>query len=193
MLRHHRAPFAPCVAFAGGLLLMPSAGHALSTPAAGPGPGALTPDSVDAREVLRTGLEEAAETDRLVFLHSGAPWCGWCRRLEEWLRREDIEPIFSRDFVDVKIDIEEMKGGEALMDSYTGGYKGVPFLVILKPDGTVVVDSFAADGRNIGSPRAEWEIEYWNEMMRASVRRITEEEIEYMAETLAEDRPRGGQ
>lgn len=163
---------------------MPSAGNAVSTPASWPGPGALGPDSVDAREVLRTGLEEAAETDRLVFLHSGAPWCGWCRRLEEWLRREDIEPIFSKDFVDVKIDIEEMKGGEALMDSYTGGYRGVPFLVILKPDGTVVVDSFTADGRNIGSPRAEWEIEYWNEMMRASAKRITEEEIEYMAGTL---------
>jgi len=100
--------------------------------------------------------------------------------------RDDIEPIFSKDFVDVKIDVDSMQGGKDLMTSL-GASGGVPFLVILRPDGSTVIDSTEpTSGRNIGSPKADWEIEYWNVMMRASVRRITEEEILYMARTLGE-------
>ena len=61
-------------------------------------------------------------------------------------------------------------------------------MVILRPDLTKVIDSTDPERGNIGSPINEWEIEYWNTMMRASVQRITEDEILYMAKTLAEDR-----
>jgi hypothetical protein len=88
--------------------------------------------------------------------------------------RDDIGPIFSKDFVDVKIDVDSMQGG------------GVPFLVILRPDGSRVIDSNEPTRGNIGSPKADWEIEYWNVMMRASAKRITEDEILYMAKTLGE-------
>ena len=142
----------------------------------------------NARQVLAAGLAEATATDRLVFLHSGAPWCGWCKRLESWLERDDIIPIFFKDFVSVKIDVQEMVGGQDLIDSYTGSGAGLPWLAILEPDGTVIVDSYDPNGRNIGSPIAEWEIEHWNTMMRVSARRITEDEILFMAETWAEDR-----
>jgi hypothetical protein len=60
--------------------------------------------------------------------------------------------------------------------------------VILRPDRSIVIDSKDPEGGNIGSPIAEWEIDYWNVMMRASVKRITADQIEYMAKTLAEDR-----
>lgn len=155
--------------------------------------GALMPARVaaqqDANEFLAAALAEAERTDRQVFLHSGADWCGWCKRLERWLEREDVSPIFSKDFVEVKIDVEAMEGGQELMDSYTDGPAGLPWLAILQPDGTVVATSYAPDGRNIGSPQAEWEIEHWNTMMRTAAVRITEEEIQYMAQTWAEDRP----
>ena len=61
-------------------------------------------------------------------------------------------------------------------------------MVILRPDLTKVMDSIDPERGNIGSPINEWEIEHWNTMMRASAQRITEDEILYMAETLAEDR-----
>jgi hypothetical protein len=101
--------------------------------------------------------------------------------------REDIAPIFTKDFVDVKID-EAMEGFEELIDSLGGKGSGFPWLVILRSDGSVIMDSKDPERGNIGSPRAEWEVDYWNVMMRASVQRITEGEIEYMAETWAEDR-----
>lgn len=102
--------------------------------------------------------------------------------------RDDIAPIFSKDFVDVKIDVEAMDGGKELMDSYNGGYSGLPWLAILRPDGSVVITSDDPEQGNIGSPQAEWEIEYWNTMMRTAAQRITEEEIQYMGRTWAEDR-----
>ena len=102
--------------------------------------------------------------------------------------REDIEPIFTKDFVSVKIDLEKMAGAKELIESYAKKNAGVPFLVILSPDGTALVNSFAPNGQNIGSPIAEWEIEHWNTMMRKTAKRITPEEILYMAKTLAEDR-----
>jgi hypothetical protein len=100
--------------------------------------------------------------------------------------RDDIEPIFSKDFVDVKIDVDSMQGGKDLMDSLGATNAGVPFLVILRPDGSKVIDSREPTRGNIGSPKADWEIEYWNVMMRASAKRITEDEILYMAKTLGE-------
>ncbi len=142
----------------------------------------------EAEQVLTQALAEAELSDRLVFLHSGAPWCGWCKRLEDWLVREDIAPIFSKDFVSLKIDVDEMQGGRKLMNRYDNGYGGVPLLVILRPDGTVLIDSFAPNGRNIGSPYTDWEIDHWNTMMRTAAKRITQDEINYMAQTLAEDR-----
>jgi hypothetical protein len=79
------------------------------------------------------------------------------------------------------------------MELLGGKDQGFPWLVILEADGSSIIDSTDPErGRNIGSPQAEWEIEHWNAMMRASAQRITEEEIQYMGETLAEDRPEGG-
>jgi len=179
MLMRRRFPILLAVMVMGGPLVPARAGAQQD---------AQQPAPLDATEILAAGLAEAGRVDRLVFLHSGAPWCGWCKRLEQWLQRDDIAPIFFKDFVDVKIDVEEMTGGQELIDSYTEGPVGVPWLAILKPDGTVVATSIAPNGRNIGSPQAEWEIEHWNTMMRTAAKRITEEEIEYMAKTWAEDR-----
>ena len=105
--------------------------------------------------------------------------------------REDIDPLFTKDFVAVKV-AQEMEGFEELIESLGGGRAGFPWLVILRPDGSTVIDSIDPErGRNIGSPISEWEIAHWNVMLRASVTRITEEEIEYMGKTWAEDRREG--
>jgi len=101
--------------------------------------------------------------------------------------REDIAPIFNKDFVDVKID-EAMEGFQELIDSLGGGGSGFPWLVVLRSDGSSIIDSKDPERGNIGSPRAEWEVDHWSVMMRASAQRITEDEIQYMAKTWAEDR-----
>jgi hypothetical protein len=105
--------------------------------------------------------------------------------------REDIDSIFTKDFVAVKI-AQEMEGFEETIASVGGARSGFPFLVILRPDRSIIIDSKDPERGNIGSPITEWEIAHWNVMMKASVTRITEEEIAYMAKTWAEDRRGGG-
>ncbi|NNM05570.1 MAG: hypothetical protein HKO65_10830 [Gemmatimonadetes bacterium] len=83
---------------------------------------------------------------------------------------------------------QEMDGFEEVINPLGGGGSGFPWLAILRPDRSIVIDSKDPEEGNIGSPITEWEIDHWNVMMRASVTRITEEEIAHMAKTLAEDR-----
>ena len=104
--------------------------------------------------------------------------------------RDDIEPIFTKDFVDVRI-AQEMEGFDEVMAALGGQNQGFPWLAIVRPGTSIVINSTEPERGNIGSPRADWEIEYWNEMMRVAATRITEEEIQYMGETLAEDQPTG--
>lgn len=81
-----------------------------------------------------------------------------------------------------------MEGFSEVVGTLGGGGSGFPWMVCLRADGSIIIDSKDPERGNIGSPRAEWEVEYWNVMMRASAKRITEEEIVYMGETLGEDR-----
>lgn len=67
---------------------------------------------LDANPVLAAGLETAKEQQKLVFLHFGAPWCGWCHRLENWMARPEIAVVLGEAFVDVKIDTDRMQGGK---------------------------------------------------------------------------------
>jgi hypothetical protein len=85
--------------------------------------------------------------------------------------------------------MQEMEGFSEVIDGYKGERAGgFPWMAILDAEGEILITSNAPDGRNIGSPQAEWEIEHWNTMIRETAKRITEEEIQYMGVTLAEDR-----
>jgi hypothetical protein len=63
---------------------------------------------------------------------------------------------------------------------------GKPFSreLVLKSDRSIIIDSMDSErGRNNGSPQPEWKIEHGSVMMRASIQRITEEEIVYIRKT----------
>ena len=92
----------------------------------------------------------------------------------------EIETILAKDFVPVKIDIDRMLGAEPIEEKYVNSYGGVPWIAILDSDGELLADSFNEEGRNIGSPWADWEVEYFGVMMREVPRNISEADIDAM-------------
>ncbi len=81
----------------------------------------------DAKQVLSGELERPAV---VVF---GAPWCGWCRKMDTvTLTHEAVEAI-ADDFIWVQVDIDEQ---EELAAQY--GVRGVPETIVLNKHGAMI-------------------------------------------------------
>ncbi len=49
-----------------------------------------------ADELLAPAKEKASAEKKAIFLHFGASWCGWCKKLDAFLDRADIKPVFEK-------------------------------------------------------------------------------------------------
>ncbi len=138
-----------------------------------------------ADEVLSAALASAAKEDRKVFLHFGAPWCGWCLRLDAWLARPEVAKVFGKDYVEVKIDMDRMEGAKEVFGRYNAsGMGGIPWFLILDAKGKSLITSDGTDGKNIGFPAEASEIAHFVKMLNTTKQRITEKEIEEFAKSL---------
>ena len=146
-----------------------------------------------AESVLNEGLAEAKARDKRVFLHFGAPWCGWCHKLEDWMARKDVSKVLDKDFVDVKIDVDRTIGGKELLARYrTPDRGGIPWFVILDTDGKPLIDSTGPDG-NVGFPVQPQEIAYFRTMLEKGARKMSDKEIETLTTSLEKkETPAGG-
>ena len=78
----------------------------------------------------------------------------------------ETKPIFDKKFVTTYIDVQERgekkklenPGGQELMNKYKGQDAGLPFWLILNPEGEVLADSFDSKGENLGSPATPEEV-----------------------------------
>lgn len=141
---------------------------------------------LDAQEVLNAALARATEQDKRVFLHFGAPWCGWCHRLDDFLALQEIATILDRDFIDLKIDLDRMSGGKTVQAKFPkAGSGGIPWFAFLDAKGEVIVTSDGPNG-NIGFPAKPDEINHFLAMLKKAARRIEPDEIEQIGKDLKE-------
>lgn len=139
---------------------------------------------VDAQTLYDAALARAAQEGKLVFLHFGAPWCGWCHKLEDWMARPAVSAVLAKEFVDVKIDVDRNAGAKdmrARMDGLHAG--GIPFFAFLGPDGKVLADSNGAKG-TIGFPASDEEIAHFRAMLEKACTKITKDEIAGLCDSL---------
>jgi thioredoxin-related protein len=138
----------------------------------------------DARAFLDEVLSRAAPADKRVFLTFGAPWCGWCHKLENWLAEADVAAILDRDFIVTKIDIDRMTGGKEVMMQYRSSNSGgIPWYTVLDPKGTSLATADGPDG-NIGYPAEPKEIDQFMAIVKSQSRRLDEPQLEKLRRSL---------
>jgi thioredoxin-related protein len=140
----------------------------------------------DARVVVEEALSRAASDDKRVFLTFGAPWCGWCHRLSDWLAQPEVAAIFDRDFIITKIDIERMTGGKDVMMRYRPKESGgIPWYTILDAKDKSLATADGPDG-NIGYPFKPREIDHFLATVKSQGRRIEDRQVDQLRRSLEE-------
>jgi len=141
--------------------------------------------TLKASDVLAAGVAKAKTEGKLVFLHFGAPWCGWCHKLEDWMAKPEIAAVLSKAFVDVKIDTDRMDGGQELLNADSKGKNGgIPWCEILGADGKALVNSNAPKSGNIGFPAQADEIAWFAEMLKQSGAKLSAEDVAVLTGSL---------
>ena len=144
----------------------------------------------DAKHVLDEALSRASSDDKRVFLAFGAPWCGWCHRLHDWMAQPEIAAILDRDFVIAQVDVDRMTGGKDVQKRYqpaTSG--GIPWFAILDAQGKALATSDGPKG-NIGYPAAPEEIDHFLAMVKGQGRRIDAQQLDKLRKSLEENAER---
>jgi thiol-disulfide isomerase/thioredoxin len=127
----------------------------------------------DARVEVQAALSRASSEDKKVFLTFGAPWCGWCHKLEDFLARPEISAILARDFVVLKVDVDRMTSGKDVMKKYRPEESGgIPWFTVLDAKGEKLATSDLLQGQNIGYPAEPKEINAFMSMIEGQARRI---------------------
>jgi thioredoxin-related protein len=140
----------------------------------------------NAKLILEETLSRAESDDKRVFLIFGAPWCGWCHRLGDWLAQPEVAGILDRDFVIAKIDIDRMTGGKDVMLHYrTKESGGIPWYAILDPKGKSLATADGPNG-NIGYPFEPKEIDHFLSIVKGQSRRIEARQVDQLRHSLQE-------
>jgi len=83
---------------------------------------------------FEVGMERARASGKPAFVYFDAGWCSWCQQYKrDVLDKPEVRMVLARDFIRVVVDFDARPD---LMRRYGG--KGLPFTVVLSPDGSVL-------------------------------------------------------
>ena len=64
-------------------------------------------------------VQKAMSEDKIIFIDCYADWCGPCKKLAaEVFTKNEVADFFNEHFINVKLDIEKDKDGEAVANAW---------------------------------------------------------------------------
>src|SRR6266508_4015163 len=111
-----------------------------------------TGESADAKKDIAAAFAKAKVDKKYVFLDFGANWCPDCHVLRRMLDDDQIKPFVEANYHVVSIDVGNWDKNLDVSAQYGSPIdKGIPAVVILDPDGTIITstkEGQLADARN---------------------------------------------
>jgi thiol:disulfide interchange protein len=137
-----------------------------------------------AGDLFDRAMARAKAEDKRLFLHFGAPWCHCCKQLDAWLGTPDVAALLTKDFIELKIDVDRTIGGNDLLKRYRSEDSGIPWFVLLDAQGNALAES-GEGKKNIGFPSKPDEIEVFASMLDKARVRLTPNDVEALKRSLA--------
>jgi thiol-disulfide isomerase/thioredoxin len=149
----------------------------------------VSAESLSADQILAQAEAKATAEHKVIFVHFGASWCPWCKRLDAFLERPDVKPVFEKYFVPVKLVVQESEqnkaqdtpGGDALLEK-VGGPSGLPYSAFLDTRGGLIINSMCPStvggSNNIGFPVKPGEVAWFVKMMRTAAPAMSDADVQ---------------
>jgi thiol-disulfide isomerase/thioredoxin len=160
--------------------------------------GVAAQTAPSASQMLTAAQARATAEHKAIFLHFGASWCGWCRRLDAFLSAKEIRPLLERHFVLTALDVQESgekqslenPGAAAMLGRLGGTGQGLPYFVFLDANGEAIATSKCPTaakpaGENIGYPGEQEEIALFLALLRKAAPEFTIDELKTIEHWLA--------
>ena len=92
----------------------------------------------DAAADIDAAVAEAGRSKRHVLVEVGGEWCGWCHRLEDYLKeKKKLNALLERNFVVVKVNYSPENENEEVLSRYPE-VAGYPHFFVLDGKGKLL-------------------------------------------------------
>jgi thioredoxin-related protein len=145
-------------------------------------------EPLDSRALLAETIDRAKAEQKVVFLRFGAPWCGWCHRMDDWMEQPEIDSVISNAFIHLKVDTDRMRDGDKLLSEYCKESGGIPWFVFIDPSSKEVIATSDGPKGNVGFPFEDFEIEHFCDMLGKCEGKLNGDQIAELKRSLVENR-----